>query len=127
MPRSIGLCPASQQCRNVITGNPLHRRCGCGSAAIFDNAGGLTRPRLFRQAFEDCAQRARTGDALRLYATKLLKAKDGDWRCTGCDPEGHDLRLGRTGLRLRFPQRVTGPGSLRAVLKELAEQARAAS
>lgn len=66
-------------------------------------------------------------DALRLYATKLLKAKDGDWRCTGCDPDGLDLRLGRTGLRLRFPQRVTGPGPLRAVLKELAERARAAS
>jgi putative heme iron utilization protein len=66
-------------------------------------------------------------DALRLYATKLLKAGDGDWRCTGCDPDGLDLRSGRTGLRLRFPQRVTGPGPLRAVLKELAEQARAAS
>jgi putative heme iron utilization protein len=65
-------------------------------------------------------------DALRLYATKLLNAGDGDWRCTGCDPEGVDLRLGRVGLRLRFPQRVTGPGPLRAMLRELAEQARAA-
>jgi putative heme iron utilization protein len=65
-------------------------------------------------------------DALRLYATKLSNAADGDWCCTGCDPEGVDLRLGRVGLRLRFPQRVTGPGPLRAVLKQLAEQARAA-
>ncbi len=64
-------------------------------------------------------------DALRLYATKLLKAADGEWRCTGCDPEGLDLRLGRTGLRLPFPQRVNSPGGLRAVLKQLAEQARA--
>ena len=64
-------------------------------------------------------------DALRLYATRLLKAADGEWRCTGCDPEGLDLRLGRTGLRLQFPQRVNGPGPLRAVLKQLAEQARA--
>ena len=64
-------------------------------------------------------------DALRLYATKLLKAPDGDWRCTGCDPEGLDLRLGGTGLRLPFPQRVNSPGVLRAVLKQLAEQARA--
>lgn len=64
-------------------------------------------------------------DALRLYATKLLKAPDGEWRCTGCDPEGLDLRLGRTGLRLPFPQRVNSPGGLRAVLKQLAEQARA--
>jgi putative heme iron utilization protein len=64
-------------------------------------------------------------DALRLYATKLLKAPDGEWRCTGCDPDGLDLRLGRIGLRLPFPQRVNGPGPLRAVLKQLAEQARA--
>jgi putative heme iron utilization protein len=64
-------------------------------------------------------------DALRLYATKLLKGADGDWRCTGCDPDGLDLRLGRSGLRLRFPQRVNNPGVLRAVLKQLAEQARA--
>jgi putative heme iron utilization protein len=65
-------------------------------------------------------------DALRLYATKLLNAADGEWRCTGCDPDGLDLRLGRTGLRLRFPQRANSPGVLRAVLKQLAEQARAA-
>jgi len=64
-------------------------------------------------------------EALRLYATKLLKAPDGDWRCTGCDPEGLDLRLRDTGLRLWFPQRVNGPGELRAVLKQLSEQARA--
>jgi putative heme iron utilization protein len=65
-------------------------------------------------------------DALRLYATRLLNGADGEWRCTGCDPDGLDLRLGRTGLRLRFPQRVNGPGPLRAMLKQLAEQARAA-
>jgi putative heme iron utilization protein len=65
------------------------------------------------------------GDALRLYATKLLGAGDGEWRCTGCDPDGLDLRLDRTGLRLPFPQRVTAPGPLRAVLRELADKARA--
>jgi putative heme iron utilization protein len=64
-------------------------------------------------------------DALRLYATKLRNAGDGDWRCTGCDPDGLDLRCGRNGLRLQFPQRVTGAGPLRAMLKQLAEQARA--
>jgi heme iron utilization protein len=64
-------------------------------------------------------------DALALYATKLLGAPAGDWRCVGCDPEGLDLQLGRVGLRLPFPQRVETPGILRQVLKELAEQARA--
>lgn len=64
-------------------------------------------------------------DTMRLYATRLRGAPDGDWRCVGCDPEGLDLQNGRVGLRLAFPQRVTGPGPLRAVLKQLAEQARA--
>ena len=65
-------------------------------------------------------------DTCRLYATKLLGAPDGEWRCVGCDPEGLDLQDGRVGLRLPFPQRVTQPGVLRAVLKQMAEQARVA-
>jgi putative heme iron utilization protein len=65
-------------------------------------------------------------DTCRLYATKLLGAADGDWRCVGCDPDGLDLQYGRTGLRLPFPQRVTQPGVLRAVLKQMADQARTA-
>lgn len=64
-------------------------------------------------------------DAVRLYATRLLGAPDGDWRCVGCDPDGLDLQDGRTGLRLPFPERVTGPGPLRQALKELAARARA--
>ena len=65
-------------------------------------------------------------EACRLYATKLLGAADGAWRCVGCDPEGMELQLERTALRLAFPQRVRAPGVLRQVLKQLAEQARAA-
>jgi heme iron utilization protein len=65
-------------------------------------------------------------DALRLYATRLLGARDGEWRCVGCDPEGLELQQGRTALRLPFPQRVRAPDVLRQVLKQLAEQARAA-
>jgi len=64
-------------------------------------------------------------DACRLYATRLLGASDGDWRCVGIDPEGLELQKGRTALRLPFPQRVAGPGPLRALLKQLADQARA--
>ncbi len=63
-------------------------------------------------------------DACRLYATRLLGGPDGDWACVGIDPEGMELQQGRTALRLDFPQRVTAPGTLRAVLKELAEKAR---
>ena len=65
-------------------------------------------------------------DAVRLYATKLLGAPDGDWRCVGCDPEGLELQLARTALRLPFPQRVRAPGVLRQVLKQMADAARAA-
>jgi putative heme iron utilization protein len=64
-------------------------------------------------------------DACRLYATKLLGAPDGGWRCAGLDPEGLELQNGRVALRLPFPQRVNGPGPLRAVLVKMAEEARA--
>ncbi len=64
-------------------------------------------------------------DACRLYATRLLGAPDGDWRCVGFDPEGLELQNGRIALRLPFPQRVNGSGPLRAVLVQLAQEARA--
>jgi putative heme iron utilization protein len=64
-------------------------------------------------------------DTNRLYATKLLGAADGAWRCAGCDPEGLELQLGETALWLPFPQRVNSPGALRQTLKELAKAARA--
>jgi putative heme iron utilization protein len=69
---------------------------------------------------------AEHSDTCRLYATKLLGAADGEWRCVGCDPEGLDLQCERVGLWLPFPKRVKEPGVLRAILKEMAERARAA-
>ncbi len=65
-------------------------------------------------------------EACRLYATKLLGAPDGKWACVGIDPEGVELQLSGTALRLSFPQRVSGAGPLRAMLKCLADEARAA-
>ena len=64
-------------------------------------------------------------DALDLYATRLLGADPADWRCTGCDPGGIDLKAGTRILRLEFPERVTGPGELRKMLAKLADEARA--
>jgi heme iron utilization protein len=64
-------------------------------------------------------------ETCRLYATKLLGAPDGDWHCVGCDPEGLELQLDRTALRLAFRQRVRAPGVLRQVLKQMADEARA--
>ena len=65
-------------------------------------------------------------DTCRLYATKLLGAPEGDWRCVGCDPEGLDLQWDRIGLRLPFPQRISEPQALRRTLVDLAQKARAA-
>jgi len=64
-------------------------------------------------------------DTMNLYATKLLDAAEGDWRCTGCDPEGIDMQSGQTGLRLEFPERVTSGTELRKMLVKLAGEARA--
>jgi heme iron utilization protein len=87
-----------------------------------DDAGELVaaEPDILAHMNQDHA------DTCRLYATKLLGAADGAWRCVGCDPEGLELQLDRTALRLPFPQRVRAPGVLRMMLKELADKARAA-
>ena len=63
-------------------------------------------------------------DTMGLYATKLLGAGAGDWRCSGCDPEGLDLQDGQIALRLDFPERVTDGTSLRKMLVRLAGEAR---
>ena len=64
-------------------------------------------------------------EAMNLYATRLLGAKTADWCCTGCDPDGMDMQAGRATLRLDFPTRVTGPGELRKMLVQHANEARA--
>lgn len=66
-------------------------------------------------------------EAVKLYATALLGAGDGDWRITGLDPDGLDLALGDQVLRLPFPEPVDGPGALRSVLVALAAKARSAA
>lgn len=64
-------------------------------------------------------------DAMGLYATRLLGAPAGDWRCTGCDPEGIDMQDGQTTLRLDFPERVADGTALRKMLVRLVGEARA--
>lgn len=65
-------------------------------------------------------------EAVTLYATRLLGQQEGDWRITGIDPEGADLRAGSHVARLEFPERITGPGALRSTLANLSKEARAA-
>jgi putative heme iron utilization protein len=64
-------------------------------------------------------------EAMNLYATKLLGAEPGDWRCTGCDPEGMDMQAEGRTLRLEFPERVRTGAELRKILVRLAGEARA--
>jgi hypothetical protein len=84
------------------------------------DAGSL----LAAEADASAHMNADHAETLALYATRLLGAAGGAWRCVGCDPEGLDLQRGRIGLRLPFPDRVRTPGELRAVLKRLADTAR---
>jgi putative heme iron utilization protein len=67
-------------------------------------------------------------DTMMLYASALFGAAATDWRCTGLDPEGMDMRSDERGvLRVDFPQRVVTPDALRRSLKDLADHARRAS
>src|SRR3954451_2046654 len=66
-------------------------------------------------------------DTMNLYATRLLGAEAAHWRCTGCDPDGLDMQADGKTLRLDFPRRIVTPAAVRHVLKELADQARAAT
>jgi len=68
-------------------------------------------------------------ETMMLYASALCgAAAAADWRCSGLDPEGMDMRSedGRA-LRVDFPQRVVTPDALRRSLKELADHARSQS
>lgn len=63
-------------------------------------------------------------EALRLYATRLLGEPEGEWRMTGADPDGIDMRAGTLRARLDFPERIATAGELRGVLVDLAKKAR---
>jgi heme iron utilization protein len=63
-------------------------------------------------------------DAVELYATVLLRQPPGEWRMTGCDAEGVDLRCGARTARLDFGQIVTDAGAARAELVRLVKKSR---
>lgn len=64
------------------------------------------------------------GDAIALYARVLLGADGDDWRMTGCDIEGCDLRQGGSVLRLPFAERVASADDARSELVRLVREAR---
>jgi hypothetical protein len=63
-------------------------------------------------------------DAVADYARGLVGRAGGDWRMTGIDPEGADLRRDGETARLDFPGPVLTPEAARAALVELARKAR---
>ena len=68
----------------------------------------------------------------RYHISDHESASGGSWdgcdsQSVGCDPEGLELQLDRTALRLPFPQRVRAPDALRDLLKQMAEEARRAA
>lgn len=64
------------------------------------------------------------GDAVSLYATRLLGLEPGGWRMIGIDPEGLDLGNDRAVVRLAFESPVRTPAEARAALVALAQRAR---
>ena len=65
-------------------------------------------------------------DALQLYAGKLLGLPGSDWRMTGIDPEGIDLRCSGKVARLAFDTPLAAGAEARKVLVGLVARARAA-
>jgi len=60
-------------------------------------------------------------DALGLYARVLLGRPAAEWRMTGIDPEGTDLRAGGSVARLDFGSPVASAEQARAALVRLAK------
>lgn len=63
-------------------------------------------------------------DAIQLYATKLLGLDAGDWKMTGVDPEGIDLRDGGEIARLSFENPVSDAEAARSILVRMVKAAR---
>jgi putative heme iron utilization protein len=66
-------------------------------------------------------------DAIHVYATRLLGLPAAQWKMTGFDLEGLDLRAGALRGRLEFPEPLKAPGDLRRILVDLAKRAREAA
>ena len=63
-------------------------------------------------------------DAVQLYAGRLLGLPAGDWKMTGIDAEGLDLRAGGQVARLAFDQPIATASDARKALIALAAKAR---
>jgi heme iron utilization protein len=85
------------------------------AAGLAESEGGIVR-----HMNEDHA------DAVQLYAAKLLGLAGSDWRMTGIDAEGIDLRQAGRVARLAFDAPLSAGGEARKALVALVGKARAA-
>jgi heme iron utilization protein len=83
-------------------------------------AGALAaaEPNILRQMNEDHA------DAIAKYARRLPGPAGAEWRMSGVDPEGIDLRCRGDAARIDFAAPVFTPEAVRAALVQLAEKSR---
>ena len=65
------------------------------------------------------------GEAVELYATRLLGAETGDWKVAAIDCDGCDLVLGERTLWLAFDRTVSNAAELRHSFAALSTKARA--
>ena len=63
-------------------------------------------------------------DAVQLYANRLLSRGGSEWRLTGLDPDGCDLRQGAETARLGFESSVPDAEAARVELVRLVKRAR---
>lgn len=134
--RYLSVCPSAELFVDFsdfgffgITLQAIHLVAGFGrivdltpEQVLTDLTGAASLIEAEERAIEN--MNADHAEALNLFATQLLGAVPGSWRCTGLDPDGIDLQGGLTSLRLDFPRRVATPAELRKMLIELAAQAR---
>ncbi len=96
-----------------------------GAALAFDDAGSAAL--AAHEADIVAHMNADHTHAVALYAKVLLGRTGADWRMTGCDPEGIDLRHGGEVARLDFDRPVGDAEATRAELVRLARHAREAA
>ncbi len=106
---------------HLVAGFGKIRWLEAGELRLVPPAAGLPESEagIVRHMNEDHA------DALRLYAQKLLGLPGGDWRMTGIDAEGLDLRHAGQVARLPFDAPLASAAEARKVLVALVGRARA--
>ena len=104
-----------------------HIVAGFGKIAWVEGAALRTEPPAALVAAEEgivAHMNEDHGDAVALYASKLLKLPGEGWRMTGIDSEGIDLRAGGVVARLGLPAPVADAEQARMALISLVKQAR---